>query len=66
MPQMDGYALIHQVRSLPQFKHLPAIALTAYAYESDRERLLAAGYQQHLAKPINPNVLIGAIAELAS
>jgi PAS domain S-box-containing protein len=64
MPQMDGYALIHQVRSLPQLGNLPAIALTAYAYESDRERLLAAGYQQHLAKPINPHVLIGAIAEL--
>ncbi len=65
MPQMNGYALIRQVRSLPKLTNLPAIALTADAYEADRERALAAGYQQHLTKPINPNVLIAAIVELA-
>ncbi|MBD3884010.1 PAS domain-containing protein [Phormidium tenue FACHB-886] len=64
MPQMDGYSLIHQLRSLRQPEQLPAIALTAYASEVYREQSLAAGYQQHLAKPIDPPILVKAIAQL--
>ncbi len=66
MPQMDGYALIHQVRSCPpeQGGAIPAIALTAYAGESNQQKMLAAGFQQHLAKPIEPEALVSGIVRL--
>jgi hypothetical protein len=64
MPGMDGLELIRQIRTLPPEKggEISAIALTAYASESDRQKVLAAGYQQHLAKPINLEELV-AIAD---
>jgi PAS domain S-box-containing protein len=65
MPHMDGHVFIRQVRSLPYLQHIPAIALTANAYESNRLQSLAAGYQHYLTKPLDPMVLIRAIAELA-
>ncbi len=64
MPEMDGYMLLQQARMLEQVRHVPAIALTAYAGEFDRQQALQAGFQQHIAKPIEPQVLIQAIAEL--
>ncbi|MBW4581818.1 MAG: PAS domain S-box protein [Tildeniella nuda ZEHNDER 1965/U140] len=66
MPAVDGYMLMQQVRALPleQGGHIPAIALTAYAGEIDYQRSLAAGFQQHLAKPIEPVALITAIVSL--
>ncbi|MBW4417691.1 MAG: PAS domain-containing protein [Myxacorys californica WJT36-NPBG1] len=66
MPDMDGYTLIRQIRSLPP-NHggtIPAIALTAYAGELDQQRAIAAGFQRHIAKPIDPDTLIEAIALL--
>ncbi|MBD2462582.1 response regulator [Oscillatoria sp. FACHB-1407] len=66
MPDMDGYMLIQQVRKLPPDKgrYIPAIALTAYASEFDQQQALAAGFQQHIAKPVEPDVLVEAIATL--
>jgi signal transduction histidine kinase/CheY-like chemotaxis protein len=65
MPEMDGYALIHQIRALvPEGTMIPAIALTAYAGETNQQRVLAAGFQLHLAKPIEPEQLIEAIAQM--
>ncbi|HEY9622293.1 MAG TPA: ATP-binding protein [Crinalium sp.] len=66
MPNLDGYALIRQIRSIAPSRGgaVPAIALTAYASESDHQQILAAGFQKHLTKPIEPDVLLGAIAEL--
>ncbi|KAM3093051.1 response regulator [Phormidesmis sp. 146-12] len=63
MPDMDGYALIHHVRSLPpeQGGSIPAIALTAYAGESNQHKILAAGFQQHLAKPVELETLVAGI-----
>ena len=67
MPGEDGYALIHQVRALPESLggEIPAVALTAYARDEDRRRVLAAGYQMHLAKPISPVELLAMVAELS-
>lgn len=65
MPGMDGYNLIRTVRSLEQCQTLPAIALTAYAGDSDKQRAIAAGFQNHIPKPIDPNQLIAAIVQLA-
>ncbi len=63
MPDMDGYTLIRQIRkqSPDQGGEIPAIALTAYAGEIDRQQALAAGFQQHISKPIELEVLIKAI-----
>ena len=67
MPEMDGYMLMRKIRTLPpdQGGKVPAIALTAYAGEGDRQLALAAGFQQHIAKPIEPNELVQAVAKLA-
>ncbi|TVQ07640.1 MAG: response regulator [Leptolyngbya sp. DLM2.Bin27] len=64
MPDVDGYMLMRQVRALPaeQGGTIPAIALTAYAGEIDYKQAMAAGFQQHIAKPVEPQVLIQAIA----
>ena len=64
MPGMDGLTLMTQIRQLPQGKNVPAIALTAYAAEIDKQSSFAAGFQKHLAKPISIPELITAITEL--
>lgn len=67
MPDVDGYELIRQVRSLraDQGGTVPAAALTAFARSEDRTRALLAGYQTHLAKPVEPVELVAAVASLA-
>lgn len=67
MPLMDGYALVEEIRRLPSERggRTPAVALTAYAGIEDRMRVLAAGYQMHIPKPIEPIELINAVANLA-
>jgi PAS domain S-box-containing protein len=66
MPKMDGYMLIHQVRCLTpeQGGKIPAIALTAFARNDDQQEALKAGFQMHLSKPIDPQKLIAAIAQI--
>ncbi|NHC35513.1 hybrid sensor histidine kinase/response regulator [Scytonema millei] len=68
MPATDGYTLIQKVRALPpeQGGQIPAIALTAYAREQDRDRAITAGFQIHLAKPVVPDKLVEAIGQLIS
>jgi PAS domain S-box-containing protein len=67
MPDEDGYSLLRRVRALPpaQGGLTPAIALTAYARPQDRELALAAGFELHVAKPVDPAELVAAIAALA-
>ena len=67
MPGMDGFTLIEQVRALePDFGGLtPAVAVTAYASPQDRLRALQAGYQNHVAKPVEAEELAIVIASLA-
>lgn len=65
MPELDGYALIREVRGRGySYQVLPAIALTALARPEDRRRALLAGYQMHMAKPIDASELTTAIAAL--
>jgi CheY-like chemotaxis protein len=68
MPDEDGYALIRCVRQLAPEDggNTPSVALTAYAREEDRNRALAAGFQIHLAKPVEPAELVSAVARLAN
>jgi PAS domain S-box-containing protein len=67
MPGEDGYALLSRVRALAAEDGglVPAVALTAYARSDDRRRALAAGYQVHLSKPVDPDELISAVARMA-
>jgi len=65
MPGEDGLALIRQVRALPgEVARIPAVALTAFARSDDRTRAIEAGYQMHLAKPVELTDLQAAVAEL--
>ncbi|MEP0983051.1 response regulator [Leptolyngbya sp. FACHB-17] len=78
MPGEDGYTLLRRVRSLHVEQggqmsailknacRIPAIAVTAYAREEDRQAALLAGFQAHLAKPIDPTQLILLVADLVS
>jgi signal transduction histidine kinase/ActR/RegA family two-component response regulator len=66
MPDEDGYALIRKIRELDgALREIPAIALTAYAGDGDRQRALAAGFQMHLPKPVEPQALAAAVAAVA-
>jgi signal transduction histidine kinase/ActR/RegA family two-component response regulator len=67
MPGEDGYALIRRIRSRPVDRGgvLPAIAVTAYARPDDRRLALATGFQRHLAKPVEEQELVSAVASLA-
>jgi signal transduction histidine kinase/ActR/RegA family two-component response regulator len=67
MPGEDGYTLIQRVRAgvVPASALIPAAAVTAFAREEDRRRALRAGFQMHLAKPVDPDCLVAAVASLA-
>ncbi|KYC36625.1 diguanylate cyclase [Scytonema hofmannii PCC 7110] len=67
MPETDGYMLMRQIRALEseQENKTPAIALTAYAGEVNQKQALAVGFQEHIAKPVTPEILVQAIRRLA-
>jgi CheY-like chemotaxis protein len=67
MPGEDGYALIRRVRALSaeQGGNIPAAALTAYARPEDRTRVLLAGFQIHITKPVEPTELAAVVGSLA-
>ncbi|MEA5575548.1 response regulator [Anabaena sp. UHCC 0451] len=68
MPDEDGYTFIRKVRSLKanQGGRVPAVALTAYADSEDRVCALQAGFQKHIAKPVEPDELVEIIANLVT
>ncbi len=57
MPEMDGFETTKNIRNMPGCKMLPIIAMTAHAMSGDRETSLAAGMNEHITKPIDPDVL---------
>jgi CheY-like chemotaxis protein len=66
MPDEDGYGLIASIRALDAERggQTPAVAVTAYGSAEDRERLLAAGFQRHIVKPVNADQLAAVVAEI--
>lgn len=65
MPGQDGYSMLRELRSRVGAEQTPAIALTAYARETDREKAIRSGFQAHLAKPVDAAQLLAAVARHA-
>jgi CheY-like chemotaxis protein len=69
LPGEDGYSLLRLIREREQLQsdlRVPAIAVTAFAGRQDRERALAAGFDEHVPKPVEPERLISLLERLAS
>jgi CheY-like chemotaxis protein len=66
LPGMTGFETSKKLRENPAFSHIPVIAITAYAMKGDREKIIEAGCDAYLSKPINTRELPGVIAELLS
>ena len=68
MPAKDGYTVMSAVSALEATlgHHVPVVAVTANAHAEDRERAIAAGFDEYLAKPIQPSALARAVVSLAA
>lgn len=53
MPVLDGFAVVRKIRENPRFASLPVAAVTAYAMQGDREKILSSGFDGYLSKPVN-------------
>ena len=58
LPLMDGYAVARALRAMPALDAVPIVAVTSYAMAGDRERILVAGCNDYLEKPINPETFV--------
>jgi CheY-like chemotaxis protein len=57
MPVLDGFAVVRRIRENPRFAALPVLAVTAYAMQGDREKILSSGFDGYLSKPVKWTVL---------
>ena len=64
LPRIDGYELIARLREFPHLREVPALALTGYAAQRDAEAALAAGFDAHIAKPVDPSELVERMEQL--
>lgn len=64
MPRMDGFAVIDRVRGNPRFLRLPVIAVTGYAMQEDLDKMLVAGFDSYVIKPINLKSLLAEMSRL--
>ena len=62
MPRMDGFEATRAIKQLPGCTSIPILAMTANAFSEDRKACLAAGMVDHVAKPVNPDVLLATLA----
>ncbi len=63
LPDIDGYEFVRRLRQMPGLERIPVIALSGYATEKDKRRSLEAGFDLHLAKPIEPDQIISGVDE---
>lgn len=66
MPVLDGYGTVRKIRANPGFATMPVLAVTAYAMQGDKERILSSGFDGYLSKPINPTLLFQELERLLS
>jgi CheY-like chemotaxis protein len=64
MPEMSGWQMIHQIKTIPMLKDIPVIALTAHAMVGDRQRAMEAGFHNYLTKPLRPQTFINDLLRL--
>jgi len=64
MPELDGFEMIKQLRALPNYETVPAIALSGYASPKDVKAALASGFDAHVSKPVDPSELTAIVAKL--
>jgi CheY-like chemotaxis protein len=61
IPRLDGYEVARRIKTDPELKDIPLIAVTAYAMVGDRDKVLSAGFDGYISKPINPELFVGEI-----
>lgn len=66
LPEMDGYAVAAELRKHPELEGIPIVAVTSYAMAGDREKILAAGADGYIEKPINPETFVAEIERYLS
>jgi CheY-like chemotaxis protein len=66
MPVLDGYQTIRRIREKPSLAGLPVLAVTAYAMQGDKERILSSGFDGYMSKPIDPKLLYQELDRLLS
>ena len=64
MPEMNGYQLAREMRTMPGYETVPMVAVTGYSMFDDKERSTNAGFNAHMTKPIDPRALIDLIDQL--
>src|SRR5262245_7686514 len=64
MPEMNGYQLAREMRTLPGYETVPMVAVTGYSMFDDKERSTNAGFNAHMTKPIDPRALLDLIDQL--
>jgi CheY-like chemotaxis protein len=62
LPEIDGYSVAREIKKDPRTSRIPIVAVTSFAMAGDRERVLAAGCQGYIEKPINPDTFMQEIA----
>ena len=65
LPDVDGYEIARRLKAEPATRHLWLVAVTGYGTQDDRKRALAAGFDEHLAKPVEPDELEGLLRHAA-
>jgi CheY-like chemotaxis protein len=64
MPLLDGFGVVSKIRENPRLASLPVVAVTAYAMQGDRERILNSGFNGYLSKPVNASALAEELGRL--
>lgn len=61
MPVLNGYEVVRHLQNAPNWRRVPVIAVTAFSMPGDRDKALAAGFDEHITKPITPETFVGQI-----
>lgn len=66
MPQMNGWAMFKSIREIPELIHIPVIAITAFAMDSDEDKILNAGFDGYISKPFDMFTFVGEVVRFVN